>query len=236
MINIIICDDIKRDLEKVYKNVNNFFKTNGIECKIHLFNDYDSKFMKIVKEKLPFKIYILDIETPSRSGIDVARDIRKKDIDSVIIFLTGHEELGNLILKNDLMFLSFINKFDNLKNRLNNSLKKALIMLKQKQTIKVVDNNNTYIINLDDILYLTKESFERKTIIVLDYAQYKVNVPLSKITKMLDSRFIKTHRSCIINTNRLSRIDKKNRIIYFDNNTTTDLLSDRYKKEMNIWI
>lgn len=234
MINIIICDDIKRDLEKVYKNVNNFFKTNGIECKIHLFNDYDSKFMKIVKEKLPFKIYILDIETPSRSGIDVARDIRKKDIDSVIIFLTGHEELGNLILKNDLMFLSFINKFDNLKNRLNNSLKKALIMLKQKQTIKVVDNNNTYIINLDDILYLTKESFERKTIIVLDYAQYKVNVPLSKITKMLDSRFIKTHRSCIINTNRLSRIDKKNRIIYFDNNTTTDLLSDRYKKEMNI--
>lgn len=236
MINIIICDDIKRDLEKVYKNVNNFFKTNGIECKIHLFNDYDSKFMKIVKEKLPFKIYILDIETPSRSGIDVARDIRKKDIDSVIIFLTGHEELGNLILKNDLMFLSFINKFDNLKNRLNNSLKKALIMLKQKQTIKVVDNNNTYIINLDDILYLTKESFERKTIIVLDYAQYKVNVPLSKIAKMLDSRFIKTHRSCIINTNRLSRIDKKNRIIYFDNNTTTDLLSDRYKKEMNIWI
>lgn len=236
MINIIICDDIKRDLEKVYKNVNNFFKTNGIECKIHLFNDYDSKFMKIVKEKLPFKIYILDIETPSRSGIDVARDIRKKDIDSVIIFLTGHEELGNLILKNDLMFLSFINKFDNLKNRLNNSLKKALIMLKQKQTIKVVDNNNTYIINLDDILYLTKESFERKTIIVLDYAQYKVNVPLSKVAKMLDSRFVKTHRSCIINTNRLSRIDKKNRIIYFDNNTTTDLLSDRYKKEMNIWI
>ena len=234
MINIIICDDIKRDLEKVYKNVNNFFKTNGIECKIHLFNDYDSKFMKIVKEKLPFKIYILDIETPSRSGIDVARDIRKKDIDSVIIFLTGHEELGNLILKNDLMFLSFINKFDNLKNRLNNSLKKALIMLKQKQTIKVVDNNNTYIINLDDILYLTKESFERKTIIVLDYAQYKVNVPLSKVAKMLDSRFVKTHRSCIINTNRLSRIDKKNRIIYFDNNTTTDLLSDRYKKEMNI--
>lgn len=234
MINVIICDDIKRDLEKVYKIVNSFMKTNKIDYKIHLFNDYDEKFMSIVKSKLAFKIYILDIETPSRSGIDVAREIRKKDIDSVIIFLTGHEELGGLILKNDLMFLSFINKFDNLKNRLNISLRKALIMLKQKQTIKITDNNNTYIMDINDILYLSKESFERKTIIVLDYTEYKINLALSKISKLLDNRFVQTHRSCIVNMSRVSRIDRTNKIIYFDNGEQTDLLSDKYKKEIEV--
>ena len=58
--------------------------------------------MKFLKSKVPFRIYILDIETPSRSGIDVAREIRNKDLESVIIFLTGHDELGHIILNNDL--------------------------------------------------------------------------------------------------------------------------------------
>lgn len=235
MINVIICDDVKRDLERVYKVVSLYMKSNNIKSKIYLFNDYDNKFMRFINENLSFKIYILDIETPSRSGIDVAREIRRKDVDSVIIFLTGHEELGGIILKNDLMFLSFINKFDNLKNRLNNSLKKALDILKQKQVIRIEDNNNTYIINLKDILYLTKESFERKTIIVLDYAEYKVNLSLSKVEKLLDNNFIKTHRSCIVNMSRVSRIDRTNKLIYFDSNESIDLLSDKYKKELSIW-
>lgn len=234
MINVIICDDVKRDLERVYKVVSLYMKSNNIKSKIYLFNDYDNKFMRFINENLSFKIYILDIETPSRSGIDVAREIRRKDVDSVIIFLTGHEELGGVVLKNDLMFLSFINKFDNLKKRLNNSLKKALDILKQKQVIRIEDNNNTYIINLKDILYLTKESFERKTIIVLDYAEYKVNLSLSKVEKLLDNNFIKTHRSCIVNMSRVSRIDKTQKIIYFDNNVSTDLLSDKYKKEIEV--
>ena len=54
-----------------------------------------------------WRIYLLDIETPSASGIDIARKIRKHDIESMIIFITGHEELGDVVLKNNTMFLSF---------------------------------------------------------------------------------------------------------------------------------
>ena len=84
---------------------------NKIEFQTHLYNDYNKNFDDIIKSKIPFKIYLLDIETPSGSGIDIARKIRSKDVDSVIIFLTVHEELGSTILKNDLMFLSFIRYF-----------------------------------------------------------------------------------------------------------------------------
>ena len=35
----------------------------------------------------------------------MARKIREKDMESVIIFLTGHEELGMTILKDELFFL-----------------------------------------------------------------------------------------------------------------------------------
>jgi len=230
LVNVIICDDNDKDRNNVLEIVNNFMEKNKIEYKTHIYNDYNKNFQEIVESKIPFKIYLLDIETPSASGIDIARKIRNKDVDSVIIFLTVHEELGNVILKNDLMFLSFINKFDNCKIRLTNSLKKALTLLKHKRIIKFTDRNTIYTINIDDILYLTKESFERKTIIKTDYAEFKVNKTLADITKMLDDRFIQTHRSCYINNDRRASIDRKNKIIYFDNGETIDLLSEKYRK------
>lgn len=230
MVNVIICDDNEKDRNNVIQIVNNFMTKNNIEFKTHVYKDYNKSFDEIINSNIPFKIYLLDIETPSASGIDIARRIRSKDVDSVITFLTVHEELGNTILKNDLMFLSFINKFDNLKLRLTKSLKKALDLLNHRSIIKFTDRNTIYTIDMNDILYLTKESFERKTIIKTDYAEFKVNNTLAEIVEMLDDRFIQTHRSCYINNDRKSCIDKTKRIIYFDNGESTDLLSDKYRK------
>ena len=53
---------------------------------------------------------------------------------------------------------------------------------------------------------------------------------LFKLKEMLDDRFVQSHRACIVNKTRISRIDYRNRIIYFDNNEYTDLLSNKYKK------
>lgn len=232
MVNVIICDDNIKDRNNIQLIIKDFMIKNKIEYNLHIYNDYNKNFDNIITSKLPFKIYLLDIETPSRSGIDIAREIRRKDVDSVIIFLTGHEELGPTVLKNDLMFLSFINKFDNLEVRLINSLKKALKLLHQRRIIRINDRNTIYTINIDDILYITKESFERKTIIKTDYTEFKVNNSLTEIISMLDERFIQTHRACYINSDRKVKIDKAKRLITFDNGETIDLLSEKYKKEV----
>ena len=230
MINVIICEDNEKDRIITKKVVKEFMSKNNKEYDIHLFNDYNKDFYNIVERKIPSKIYLLDIETPSRSGIDVAREIRRKDIDSVIIFLTAHEELGNIVLKNDLMFLSFINKFDDFENRLNSSLEKALDLLNKKNTIRFLDRNILYTININDILYITKDSFERKTVIKTDYGELKVSKSLSEIVNMLDERFIQTHRACYINSDRKVKIDRSSKIITFDNGEKVDLLSDKYKR------
>ena len=234
MINIIICDDNEKDRKSIVRIVKSFMDANKKENEIHAYNDYNKNFYNAVETKMQSKIYLLDIETPSKSGIDVAREIRRKDIDSVIIFLTAHDELGNIVLKNDLLFLSFINKFDDFENRLNKSLKKALELVKQKNTIRFQDRNVLYTININDILYITKESFERKTLIKTDYTEFKINNPMHKIISMLDDRFIQTHRACYVNSDRIVKIDKSKRLITFDNNKTIDLLSDRYRKGVSI--
>lgn len=230
MFNVIICEDNDKDLDNVISIVDTFMQKNDYKYDKHIFKDFNKSFDKIINSRIPFKIYLLDIETPSRSGIDVAREIRKKDVDSVIIFLTGHEELGNIVLKNELMFLSFINKFDNLEKRLFNALDKSVDLLHQKRIVKFEDRNSIYTFNIDDILFITKDSFERKTVIVTDYNEFSVSKSLNYISSLLDERFIQTHRSCYVNTKRVSKIDKLNRIIIFDNGKDIDLLSDKYKK------
>ena len=86
MINFIICDDDIKFRKKVETAVDKYMMKNHTEYKIYPFDDYNKSFLNIVKQKLPFKIYILDIEAPTMSGIDIARIIRNKDVDSALIF------------------------------------------------------------------------------------------------------------------------------------------------------
>ena len=232
MVNVIICDDNEKDRNNVARLVEEFMFKNKIDYKLHIYSDYNKEFSNAMDSKMPFKIYLLDIETPSRSGIDIARQIRKKDLKSVIMFLTGHDELGSIVLKNDIMFLSFINKFDDVKGRLNASLRKALELLEKNSVIRINDRNTVYTIDLADILYITKDSFERKTIIKTDYSKFKINKPLAEISELLDDRFSQTHRACYINNDRVVKIDGTKRIIYFDNSEEIDLLSVKFKKEL----
>ena len=232
MINFIICDDVKKYREMAEKVIDAYMMKNKVEYKTHLFEDYDNSFMKIVESKLSFKIYILDIETPSKSGIDIARYIRNKDVDSVLIFLTGHQELGNVVIKNDFLFLSFINKFDNCEERLKKSIDKALQVFKIKSIVKFKDNGIFYTIPQDDILYITRDSVDRKCIIITDYNEFKVGKSLSELESMVNDNFVKTHRACIVNRRRVLSCSKSLKQVVFDNGTTSDLISTRFDKEL----
>ena len=232
MINFIICDDVKQYREMVEHIVASYMMKNKLEYKTHIFEDYNSDFIKIVESKLPFKVYILDIETPTKSGIDIARIIRNKDVDSVLIFLTGHQELGHIVMKNDFLFLSYINKFDDCENRLIKSLDKALQMFKIRSVIRFKDNGVVYTIPQDDILYITRDSVERKCVIITDYNEFKVGKNLAELEELLNDNFIKTHRACLMNTKRIMSFSKTQKEVVFDNGMTSDLISTRFDKEL----
>lgn len=59
MFNVIMCDDNKKDLEKIYKITDDYFCSNSFKYKIHKFYDYDVKFEKIIKKKYLLKFIFL---------------------------------------------------------------------------------------------------------------------------------------------------------------------------------
>lgn len=232
MIDFIICDDSVKLVNEVVDIVNKFMINNNMHYKTHKFYDYDDKFYSLMESASNCKIYILDIETPTRSGIDIARKIRTKDKNSVIIFLTGHDELGLVVLKSCLNFLTFISKFDDYETKLTSALKEALEFISIKRAICFTEHGIKYNIMINNILYITRDTIERKTIIKTDSNEYKIYMTLEKINELSNNYFTKTHKSCLVNMNRVEKINCNQNLITFDNGTVIDLLSKKYKKEV----
>lgn len=232
MVNFIICDDNSKDFNKIVSMIDKFMMRNDLQYKKHEFHDYDDDFLRIISKKMPSKIYILDIEAPSRSGIDIARIIRTRDYNSALIFVTGHEELGQIILKKNFAYLAFINKFDELEKHFMESLEDALKRVSEKKIIKFKDGAVTVNLEYDDILYFFRDGVERKTIIKYDDNELKVNTPLCEIKKMLTKDFVKTHKSCIVNKNRIIEYNKAKKIITFDTGEEIDIVAKKFNGEL----
>ncbi len=232
MINFIICDDNKFILKEVEELIDKVMMKNKLCYKKHVFSDYNENFFKIMKTKISCKIYILDIETPTYSGIDIARMIRKNDYSSIIIFLTSYNDLGYTILKGEFLFLAFINKFDNYKFKLKSSLEKSLKILGKRQVIRFEDCGVIYTIPLNDILYITRDTVERKLIIKTDHVDYIVSKTLIAMLEILGKNFKQTHRSCIVNKNRVLQFSFSKKMILFDNGIEIDLISFKYKDKV----
>lgn len=234
MINFIIVDDNKKFLDIMIDVVTKVMMKNKFLYKTFSFDEYDNKFMDIMNASIPNKIYILDIETRKASGIDIARKIRKNDVDSIIIFATVHNEAGLVLLKDDLMFLTFLCKFDDFENNLYNSLSKSLEFIHHRAVINFNDRGTIYSIPISDILYITKESNDRKSIIKTSSTEYRVGLTLKELIDLCGDNLVQTHRSCFVNLNRVRVIDKRKNIIEFDDGSSIDMLSSMYKRGIGV--
>jgi len=237
MINFVVCDDEKEFRDKFTLIINKLFMKNSIEYKIKEFGSYNKEFEEFINNDMSSKIYILDIEMKkSISGIDIARKIRKNDWNSIIIMVTSHAELGYEALKAQIMLLDFISKFDNCEKNLENVLKKAITKVDSKKVIQFQNSGVTHRLYLDDILYVTKDTVDRKCIIKTTYNEFAVNKAMSEMQEELGPTFYLSHRSCLVNTEKIKTVNWKDNTIYFNNGENIDLLARDKKKGLKEYV
>ena len=235
MVNFIICDDNEFFLMEIYKVVNDFCLNKRINFEIHVFKNYDNKFFDIVKQELDNKVYILDIETPSGNGIDVAKKIRNKDLNSFLIFISSYTaKYINQVVSSDTMFIGYISKRKNYHEELLKKLKKIFKLGFQKNIIRFKDQGIIYTFDMRNIIYIEADSKKRRSIIHTQSGRTEVRLTLKKLMQVLDYRFEYSHRSCIINHEQVFYIDTIVKIIKFKNGTTINLLSDSFIKKIRL--
>lgn len=193
----------------------------------------DEELEEIIEAKEGNNIYILDIELPEISGIDIATKVRRSgDYESVIIFLTNYIEKSMEVMKNNLMALNFIVKGTDSEEELIQVVREAEKIVGKVRSLVLEESGVLYRIDYNEILHIIKDTVERKTIVTTLEREFKFRKPLNEFIELLDGRFKQTHRSCIVNDEHVRKYDYKESKIYFKNGDYIYMLSRSGKKRL----
>lgn len=205
MIKIAICDDkaVMCDLlrKKVAIKLEEWNESFQITC-------YGNA-AELLNSPMDFSIIFLDIQMPGLDGVELAKRLRKQELDTAIIFVT--------VLKDCMLDAFEVEAIDYIckpvdEGRLEGALKRALKRIKKEegQALFIRTAKWCKSIKIDTIYYC--EVINRKIYLhtktgVIDYYG-----KMEEVERQLDHRFIKCHRSYLVNLDYIKEY-KKGQII-----------------------
>src|SRR5574344_1744878 len=234
MVDFIVVDDDKETIEKVSKIINKIVFKYDLSYKITSHLKYENSLKDEINNSDNTKIYSLDIDlTNSKSGIKIAEEIRENDWESTIIFITSHDKMFDTVYRELYNIFDFIEKFNDFEVRLTKDISKIAKHNFDNKSFNYSIRNIDLHIPFKNINYIYRDSNERKLVINTGNNEYYVSMNVSEMLNKLDSRFIRIHRSCIINKDAITKINwnkgyfevkgNKNHLVY--------LVSKKYKDD-----
>lgn len=225
MVNIYVCEDNQEQLEKIKKAVLNTVMIEDMDMKLALATSNPYAILDDIDAKGGTGIYFLDVDLKTEiNGIQLAEKIRQRDPSGFIIFITTHAELSYLTFKYKVEALDYIIKddFDMVSKR----VRECLLYAFKNFTSSNDDRGEVLYIHTKDKVILIEYSkiicFEtsptiHKITLYAENRQIEFYGNMKDIENKLDNRFIRCHRSYIVNQDFIKEIDKKNRVINLKN-------------------
>lgn len=194
-----ICDDQKEIREILTDKVKKYYPAEDIAA-------YSSGEELLAARKLP-DILFLDVQMPEKDGMETARELRKRDRQMIIIFVTVTE---------DYVFQSFdVGAFHYLikpleEEKFEEVLQKAVRQVrerdsedagagKERQSLIVTSKGQHITVPVQEIVYA--EVFNRKIILHTMDADIEYYGKLKELEKKAGEDFYRPHRAYLINLN-----------------------------------
>ena len=210
MLNFVLCDDNKHILDRLEKMLEAIFINHNINAHIGLICSTPDEVIEYV-DKNTVDVLILDINLKSNiNGCDIANEVRKKNKQIYIIFLTGHLEYALVAYK--------YKTFDYLPKpivdeRLEETILRLLDDMQNTPNTYVKINEKT-IVKQDEINYIKKDGM--KLVFCTKHDNYEIYSSFSKFENCLPDNFVRCHKSYIVNINNVNNFKTKDNIITFD--------------------
>lgn len=225
MINIAICDDNHNVLSKLTEMTNTILEKNTLNGKVVLSTTKENEILELVDNN-KINVLLIDINLKDDvSGLDIANEIRRKNKNIYIIFLTAHLEYAMVAYRYKTFdFLAkpiTASRLEDTLTRLFEDIKstpKRYIKIDNKDTI--VDENMVECISRDGMKLVFHSTLED----IETYSSFR------KIDDHLSHNFVRCHKSYIANINLIRNVDPVINKITFIDGFTCDI-GPKYKKE-----
>ena len=225
---IAICDDEQIFLDKLKELLEKYSVTHQIQMEIEEYNTAE-QFLKEISNE--YDLILLDVRLDQANGIDVAKELRARKIDSMIIYISAYLEMAprgyevqafRYILKNDLDQV--------LEYTMNDALAE---LRRRRKEYEIKTQGQTECIPLANILYFA--SFKRYVEIYTADRTYKQYRKMYELEQELEEQgFLRIHKSYLVNMRYISYI--KNREIYLKDGTVLPCSKKEYQNIKNRYI
>lgn len=151
-LNIVICDDDKKFVKKIYNTVVEVLDKNNY--KYNIMEVYGSdELIEYCEENKNTDILLADIDMPDMSGFDAVKYLQKSQPEIAVIFVSAHEEMA--LQSFDYHPYQFVSKRDmeRLTLAMENLAKKISCRKLSDEVIHMEFNNKVLHINVKDTLY-----------------------------------------------------------------------------------
>ncbi len=192
--NIAICDNLDIDRKILIDIINRYFTEHNSLVNITTYNNGEDLISDFNHQN--FDLIFLDIYMYNLNGIDTAKEIRKKDDNSILVFITTSSDFALDAYELDaLQYLIKPINCDKIKKILDKCLKHFSANL---HFIKVLEDGYPVKILINDIYYI--DVYDKTCFIHLKDKVIKTYSSLTKLLNLLEkSSFLKCHRSYIVN-------------------------------------
>jgi two-component system response regulator AgrA len=226
MLKFVICDDNLNILDRLEKMLNTIFTKNNFEAEVSCKSDNTSQILDYIKNERVDAI-LLDINLKSsKTGLDLAEEIRKINKNCYIIFTTGHLEYAMLAYK--------VKTFDYLPKPINyDRLEETIQRLFEdingvpKKYLKI-DNKNT-LVDESEVQYIKRDGM--KLVFHTSSRDYDTYSSFNKFQDRLPDNYVRCHKSWIANINQIMDIEPVSGTITFKNGDTCEI-GPKYKSSL----
>lgn len=225
MLKIYICEDQPDFRKMMHEVINNHVMMQGYDMEIALSTDDPYHILDVCSEADETGIYFLDVDLKKDiNGIQLAEKIRNHDPRGFIIFVTTHAEMTYLTFKYKVEALDYIIKDD--MSEINTRVKQCLANViekygnNEKQTQKTFSlklPDRQVVVPLEKILFFETSLVVHKVYMHTSDRQIEFYGQLSELEEQLDDRFIRCHRSFLVNKENIQEIDRQQKIILMTN-------------------
>lgn len=200
--NIAICDDSDADRQYVAGLVGQWAAGADHAIRVTEFTSAEN-FLFHYAEKSDYDILLLDIEMGDMDGVELAKRLRRENDTVQIVFITGYSDyISEGYEVAALHYLMKPVKEDKLFSVLDRAVEK---LQKNEKVLNLEIGGEmvripVYQIRYADVMgnYVTIHAVNDHT----------VKMTLSELEKLLDERFYRVGRSCIVNLTTINRVTK----------------------------
>ncbi len=221
MIEIAICDDEKRIIERI----EDLIKKQNTDCHIESFQTGN----ELLADQKRFDLIFLDIQMDGINGMETAKAVREYDRKTVIIFVTAVKEyvfeafdVGafHYLLK-PIREEKFAEVFENAVKEIQERR-----IRRETPALFIKTKNKSYTLNQSKIIFI--ESRKRKAAIHTAKNTLEVYAVMKELQEKLGSSFYRCHRGYLVNMAHITEYSSD--MIEMDNGERVYLAKEKYQE------